>query len=216
MQEQEQEFSFKNLFFPLTNTKVIIWIVIIGFIVFFNMLFNNFVEDDLKYIINYPPVHQINLAVLFGPNDFNKGGQYRPLPATYFAILFSLFNSIPFFYHIIQLVLHTAVTFLIYLLFKKFIPKSTALLFSLLFLIHPMNVESVSYIAQTVSPIFTLFGLIAFFLLTKEKISTKNYIIGYFLLLLSILNKETGVIFIFLIFLYYYLFFKKINLKELT
>src|SRR5579872_6283974 len=183
--------SFVNRFFVnLFIKKAIFLIGTVGIIVFGNSLFNNFIEDDKKYIIDYPLVHQINLVATFGANSFNSAGQYRPIPATYFSILYSIFSTTPFFYHLLQIFLHITVAILLYLFFRKFLSKTFAFVGALVFLIHPIQVESVSYIAQTVSPLFSLFGLIPLLLFTKEKIATKEYVIGFLLLLLSLLTKE--------------------------
>lgn len=200
---QQQNFSFKKLLFPFTNVKAIFWITSIGCFAFANMLFNQFIEDDKKYIINYfPQLQHITLAFLFGPNSFNIAGQYRPLPATYFSLLYFFFTTTPFFYHIVQLILHIGVTILLYILFQKFLSRGVAFFGAVIFLIHPMQVESVAYIAQTVSPLLAIFGLSAFLTLTKKTVTSKDIWIGCLLILLTLLTKETGVIFIFLILLY--------------
>ncbi|HEX7042461.1 MAG TPA: hypothetical protein VF189_04380 [Patescibacteria group bacterium] len=209
----EPEFSFKSLFVPFTKIKAVLWIGFVGYLVFFNMLLNGFVEDDKKYIIDYPLVHTVNLIATFGINNFNIAGQYRPIPATYFSILYFLFGNISFFYHVLQLSLHISVAILVYLLFCKFLSKKISFFASLIFLVHPIQVESVSYIAQTVSPLFSLFGLIPLLILTKKVVSIKELFISYFLLLLALLTKETGIIFLFLILLYSFLFIKKSLLK---
>src|SRR5579872_2197126 len=105
-QEQENEFSFKDLFVPFTTLKAIHWIVIVGLIVYANMLFNGFVWDDKSYIIQNPELSHFNPIALFGHNMFNAIGQYRPIPAIYFAAIFAFFKDTPFFYHVPQLVLH--------------------------------------------------------------------------------------------------------------
>src|SRR6266480_2711004 len=116
MFNNEKIFSFKQFFNPLTTRKVIFIIAVLGFIVFGNALFNNFVEDDLPYIINYPLVHQLNIPFSFGENLFNEKGQYRPISATYFSLLYTLFGSSPFFYHFCQLSLHIINAIFLYLL----------------------------------------------------------------------------------------------------
>jgi len=65
-------------------------IFLIGIIIYFPIFFNGFVWDDLYFIINNPQVHQINIPELFGPSMFNSGPFYRPIPAVYFAIIYSL------------------------------------------------------------------------------------------------------------------------------
>lgn len=213
MTEQEknrEEFSLKNYFVPLSDAKALTWIIIIGFLVFANMLFNGFVWDDIGYIINYPPIHAINFPLAFTKNMFNTGSQFRPLPIIYFSFAYSVFGQTPFFYHLVQLVLHISNTIILFFLFKKFFKNPIALFLSLSFLIHPLQVESVSYIASIDNPLFFLFGLIAFSLGTKTGLSIKRILLIYSLILLSLLTKETGFVFIFLILIYRALYARKI------
>jgi len=200
-EHQEAEFSFKSLFVPLTTLKAIHFIVIVGIIVFFNMLFNDFVWDDTSYIIGNSQIHNINLMIAFGRNVFNIAGQYRPIAATYFSILYSLFGNLSFFYHFLQIILHIFCSILLYILFRRFLSSGIALFSALIFLIHPINVESVSYIAQTGNQLLLIFGLVPLLFLTRKNISIKLLITNFFLLLLSLLTKETGIIFLFLIIL---------------
>lgn len=211
--DQQKEFSFKNYFVPLTTTKAITWIVIIGLIVYFNSLFNGFAADDIPYIVNNQLTHILNIGIAFGINDFNKAGQYRPIPALYFSLLYSLFSIYPFFYHLIQIILHIVCTVLIYFLFRKFLSPVITLSICLAFLVHPINVESVSYIAQTVSPLLFLFGITAVLLSASKNLSNSKIIIIFLLLLLSLLTKESGVIFLFLVPLYQFFFTMKNRLK---
>jgi hypothetical protein len=51
MSKSEQDINFKSLFVPFTNLKATVIIFIIGFVSYFNMLFNGFVWDNLAYII---------------------------------------------------------------------------------------------------------------------------------------------------------------------
>ena len=214
MNKGEQEITFKSLFFPFTTKKAIVFIIIIGLAVFFNSLFNGFVGDDKSYIINYVPLHTINIPFLVGTNLFNIGGQYRPVPAIYFSILYALFSNMAFFYHSLQIILQIICTVLIFKFFNKFLSIGVAFFAALIFLVHPMNVESVGYIAQTVNPLFVLFGLIALFISIKKKLSVMELLVIFLLSLLSILTKETGVLFIALIIIYQ-LVFAGNNLKKL-
>ncbi|MGI0058651.1 MAG: tetratricopeptide repeat protein, partial [Nitrosotalea sp.] len=209
----EEEFSFKSYFIPLTTLKAINWIVIIGLIVFANMLFNGFVWDDKTYIILNQQVHSFDLARLIGNSLFNSGGNYRPIPALYFTTLYSLFRDYAFFYHFIQLIFHTINTVLLYLVFKKFFKNATAFFLSLIFLIHPIQVESVSYIASTTSTIFFQFGILAVLFLMQKKESIQKIIIIFTLLLLSLFTKETGFLFLIVVLLYKILFNRE-NVKK--
>ncbi len=212
-QHQEEDFSLKKFFVPLTTFKVIHIIVILGFIVFGNMLFNGFVWDDKTFILLNPEVHSINLSKLLGINLFNNLVYYRPIPAIYFAILYALFTTNAFPYHLLQLCLHIINAILLYVLFKEFFKKYLSVLLSLLFLVHPMQVESVSYIAQTVSPLYFLFGISGLLLIIRKGGNTNIFLLSL-LLLLSLLTKETGLVFLLLVNLYNYLY-RKVNQTKL-
>ncbi|HEX7042327.1 MAG TPA: tetratricopeptide repeat protein [Patescibacteria group bacterium] len=215
---EKDDFSFKNYFIPLTNSKVVTWIILIGVLVFFNMFFNAFVWDDRTFIQYNPDMLHLNLFYLLGPNMFNNisAGQYRAFIAIYFTFFHTFFGNNAFFYHIAQLTIHITNTILIFYFLKKFFRVPISFFLSLLFLIHPMQVESVSYIASSDNPLFTLFGLIALILSTKEELSYKQTILIFLLLILSIMSKETGIFFTFLVVIYRFLFLKKEKIIFLT
>jgi protein O-mannosyl-transferase len=210
---QEEDFSFNDYFVPLTTKKAIIFIIVIGLIVFFNMLFNGFVWDDIVFILHNPEIRIFNIAELIGPNIFNSSGFYRPIPALYFSITYSLFRDFTFFYHLLQLSIHIVNTILVFVLFKKFISKNLSFVLSLIFLIHPIQVESVSFIAATINPLYFLFGIVAFILCLKKDIDIKRIIAISILLLLSVLTKETGILFLLLILFYRAIFLRQHIIK---
>lgn len=206
---QEQEFSFKSLFIPITTFKAIQIIIIVGIIVFFNMLFNGFALDDLPYIVGNQDFHQLsNILDFFRTNIFNLEGQYRPIPAMYFYLLYNIFSNSTFFYHIIQLAIHIGNTFILFQIFKHFVGKRITLFLCLLFLVHPIQVESVSYISASDNPLFFLFGISAFYLSLETRVGWKRLIAIFFLLMLSLLTKETGILFILAVLAYRFIFKK--------
>lgn len=214
METQEQQLTFKSLFLPLTNVKSIMFILIIESVVFFNCLFNQFAFDDNDFIIRNPEMRRFDLLFSFGPNLFNKMGQYRPLPEAYFSFLYQILGNNPFPYHVLQLVFHFTCVVLIYLIFRKFFNTSFALLFSTIFLVHPINVESVSFIAQTVNPLLLLFGLITLFIVINLKQVNRFLALIPVFLLMGLFTKETAILFAFLILLYSFLYSRK-NLPNL-
>lgn len=125
-------FDFKAIFVPLTNVKALSIIIIVGFIVYGNMLFNGFVWDDKTYVVPSAKEYGLNLYQLFAHNPFNSFGYYRPIPATYFSLIHVVFGEHTFFYHLIQLSLHITNTVLFYFLISEFI-KNESLSFCLCF-----------------------------------------------------------------------------------
>lgn len=207
----DQDISFKDLFVPITSKKAIIIIAFVGLIVYFNMLFNGFVWDDLTYIINNPEIRNFNIISLFGQNSFNSSGYFRPIPAVYFSALYNLFGNSAFFYHFFQLSLHIIDTTLLFYIFRYFFKEKIALFLSLLFLIHPINVESVAYIGASQSELLLLFGGLAFYLSLKEKLKLMDVFLVNLLLVCAILTKEVSVLFFIVIYGYRLLFKMKLQ-----
>ena len=205
------EFSLKNIFVPLTTVKAIHWIVLIGLLVYANMLFNSFVWDDLFFIIQNAQIHTFNPATIFGQSNFNDPlyGYYRPIPALYYSLLYIFFQNSAFAYHFFQLLFHICNAVLVFILFNKFLQKKISFVLSLLFLVHPVQVESVSYISQIDSTLFFLFGLTALLLSMQSNVKIKRILLIYILLFLSILTKETGFLFLLIVLLYKMLIARK-------
>ncbi len=208
---KEQGLTFKSLFFPLTTKKIVAIITGVGFLVYFNILFNGFVWDDLTYIIGNTDLKPFYLLKLMGGNTFNSSGYYRPLPAIYFSILYNLFDNSAFFYHFIQLSLHVVCAILLFFIFRKFFKKTLALVIALIFLVHPINVESVAYIGASQSELYFLFGGLAFYLCLKDVLENKKIFFVHILLLLALLTKEVSVLFFFLIYFYRWLYKKGLS-----
>lgn len=211
----DEEISLKSYFVPLTVLKASVFIFLIGIVVFGNTVMNHFLWDDLGYIIQNPLVHTIDIGALFGKNIYNTAAQYRPLPALYFSIIYALFSNNQFFYHFLQIVLHCVNAILVLTLLRKFIDIKIAFIASLLFLVHPLQVESVSFIGATGNPLFFLFGIHALLLSTVKEISWKRLVGISCLVFLSLLAKETGILFVIVI-LSYSLFYRRKNLLPLA
>lgn len=131
------EFSFKNPFVPLTTIKAIVIILLVGFIVYGNMLFNGFVWDDIGYIVLSPTIHSLQLPVLIGINDFNNGWFYRPTQPIYYASLFFLFKDNAFPYHFLQLIFHCLNASILYLFLPAFLTRIYLFFYLLFFLSTP-------------------------------------------------------------------------------
>ncbi len=210
--------SFEKLFLPFTNKKAILWIIIIGFIVYANAMFNPFIADDQSQIVENPIIHSIiNFPYFFTGGSFNAGGgaagiYYKPLFSLMLSIIFTLFGPSPFFFHTAQLSLHIINAILVFFLCKKFLKRHFAFFLSLIFLIHPINSESVIYISGMQEPLFFFFGIIGLFLLMRNRITILSFFFTSVCLFLSLLSKETGILFV-LIAIVYALLFKRNLLK---
>ncbi len=216
--KQEEEFSLKQFFVPLTTLKAIHIIVIVGFIVFGNVLFNGFVADDFGQIVTNNSIHSAaNIPTFFTTSTFNQGNgisgdYYKPLLLTTFTLIHSIGGQNAFLFHLLQIILYIINAILVFILFKKFLRKEWALAISVIFLVHPINQEVGAYISDLQDVMFFFFGVLAL-LISSGKKSKYVELKVFSLLLLSVLSKETGIAFVFINIFYIFLF-RKDRLKE--
>jgi hypothetical protein len=221
MAQQEKELSFKDYFVPLTKLKAIHFICIIGLIVFCNSLFNPFILDDFPQIVSNPDIKQISSIPssfthsMVYPGSFSLLHMYyKPLLFTTYAFLYAPFGGNPFPFHLVQICLHLANAVLVFLLFSRFFKRGIAFFLGLIFLVHPLNSETVVYIANMQDTLFVFWGLSALLMVLSKPKKMKWLGIGT-LFLLSLLSKETGVVFILMAVIWSWII-KKINRKSLA
>ncbi len=213
-EQKEEEFSLKQYFVPLTTTKVIHFIIIIGIIVYFNSLFNGFVGDDYGQIVSNTVIQSVkNIPIFFRASTFTTGNglsglYYKPLLLTAYSIIYNLFGENAFFFHFLQVILFVTNTILVFMLFKKFINLHLAFVLSLFFLVHPINQAVAAYIATLQDTMFFFFGMLALLVTISNK-AKYSQLITFSLLVLSLLSKETGIAFVIINFLYIALFRKE-------
>ena len=215
MDNHKQAATFKELFSNLTTNKAISIIIVLGFLVYFNGLFNGFVGDDNSQLIDNAMVHSIaNIPRFFAGSTFNLdtgiqvGVFYKPLMQTVFTLIYSVFGEHVFFYHLFQLLLHILNSILLFLFFKFFLKPGWSLILSLIFLVHPINSESVLYISAIQEPLFFFFGILSLLVLVKFK-SDWYLVLSNVLLLASLFSKESGILFVLSSFLYLLIFDRK-------
>jgi protein O-mannosyl-transferase len=214
MKEPEQKFTLRDLFVPLTTKKVIVFLFIIGSIVFFNCLFNGFVGDDNGQIVNNYSIFSLaNIPTFFRISTFNLGNgisgmYYKPLLLTIYTMIGSTFGKSPLAFHSFQVFMYIINAVLVYLLFKRFIRQDLAFVLALIFLVHPINQETAAYISNLQDTVFFFFGMVGLLISTSKD---SKYLDAKVLLMLvfSLLSKETGAVFFLINLVYLFLFRKK-------
>lgn len=197
------------------NKQVLFTFLGIGLLVHFRVMFNGFVGDDSQQLYNYglvksiqdlPKVFMYHHVVLGSENSL-LGAYYKPLMLLYFYTIRAFFGLHPFFYHAPQVILAIINAFLVYLLFIKLLKKEISFFLALIFLIHPINQETVAYVSDIQDILYLFFGMTALLVMKEYKTRWQSIVIGL-LLLCSLLSKESGVLFFLVTVLYTLLFYK--------
>lgn len=203
------------------NKKVILLFIMLGltFLIYLPGLYGDYVFDDAANILENSKLAITSLdsnslkAVLLSGDAGPLG---RPVSMLTFALnhYFTGFN--PFYFKLTNLMIHLACGVLIYFLslivIKRVNLKNSyisqkkipylALLVSFIWLIHPLNLTSVLYVVQRMTSLSTLFGLSMLLVYCFWRFGDKNYFntiislfIMFFLFSLSLLSKESGILF---------------------
>lgn len=207
--------------------KTIRWTVyalfVLTFIFYGNSLKNGYALDD-RYVTVTNEAHPDNPRIAKGwkgiPEIFSTryvvGDQqdfdYRPIPLVTFAIEYQFFGSNAFVNHFVNVLLYALTCILLFLTLLKIVPSGNILfplLTSVVFLMHPIHTEVVDNIKSRDELLCFLFGLLSFFkfLNLRAGFSMKDFIYTFLFLLLSLLCKKTGFLFVFMIIMGVYFFF---------
>lgn len=130
---------------------------------------------------------------------------YRPVQILSYLFTTEFFGKEPIAYHLLNIFLHSLNGVLIFLLLLNLkIDRKMSFFTALLWLVHPIQTEAVSYMSATADALHTLFLLLALLLLAKEQ-SWWRVLISLFIFALGLLSKESAVVFPGLLLTYRYL-----------
>lgn len=175
-------------------------ILLLTIIVYSNSIQNDFIyqfDDDL-YVTNNPDIHAITGENL--KNIFTKSyvGLYLPLTMFVYMIEYQIFGLNPAPYHLVNLLIHLVNTLLVFLLIYRIKPHTyIASVVAFVFAVHPMHVESVSWISELKDVLFTMFylaGLLTYLHYIQNNRSKDIWLTAGFFIL-SLLSKTLAVSF---------------------
>ena len=135
-------------------------------LVYANTLRNQFTMDDGLYVLGNPQITQPSLQSLFSENKI--ASIYRPITFAAIALNWSLGETEPLGYHLLNLLLHAAVVWLLFLLLQEIFnghPQGINVAFAaaLLFAVHPIHTEAIASVmgrAELLAAGFLLAGWI--------------------------------------------------------
>jgi protein O-mannosyl-transferase len=132
---------------------------LVAFAVYASTIPFEFVYDDVSVILNNPRLHSLDNWREILVTSWWPRGLYRPLTSLTLAANWAAGGGAPSSFHLVNVLLHTAVTILVYLLGMRFLPVAGALAAALLFAVHPVHVEAVANLvgrAEVLASLFTI------------------------------------------------------------
>lgn len=168
-------------FLPSRTTRwaIVVFFAIIALVIYGGSLKNGFVRwDDGLLIYQNPAVMEMSWASLGRAFTTYDPELYIPVTLLSYKLDYVLGQGTPFLFHFQSLVLHIMNTLLVcWLVFLLFKHRSIAVIIGLLFLVHPLNVEAVSWASgrkDVLSTVFFLSSIIAFFYSREESDQSKK------------------------------------------
>lgn len=203
-------------------------ILLIGFGVYINSLPNKFVWDDEEMILNNPAIQSLShiwsnftsSAFFNSGGGVPLGGYYRPLPSFLYTIFWHWWGAEPTYFRLMQIFLHLIFLVLVFFTLKKLLylnkiatTSKIAAISTLLFAVHPANVETVQYVADLGSVLYPLFALFSFYLLIiaprpNRKMSVWLLALSALSIFIALLAQEGAIVMVVVAALYFTLFLR--------
>jgi len=212
VKEEANKFKPTSLISKTDKKNRILYIsiqILVTFGVYFITFQNNYTNwDDGKYVDENPlikPLDGETVKQMFTSDNLSHRywmGNYHPLTMLTLNVNYALAEkdeegkAKPFGFQLVNIILHIINTLLVFfILFKLVKDEKLAFFAALLFGIHTMHVESVSWIAERKDVLYTAFFLTSLYIYTlyAEQKKITLYIISFLLFVLSLLSKGQAV-----------------------
>lgn len=226
-----------KIIYKIKPIFILIFLLLFSFLIYFPGLHGDYVFDDIANIIDNKKIaisalDYENLKSAWYSGDAGPLG--RPISMLSFALNHYFTGFEPFYFKLTNLFIHLINGLLVFIISLKLFQWLShqyqrislqsavylACLVSLIWLIHPLNLTSVLYVVQRMTSLSTLFGLfaLAIYCIWRTRaitgLNTIFALCGVALSLLAcILSKESGILFIPLIYWVELIIFQAKNLQ---
>ncbi len=180
-----------------------------------------FIWDDYKYVVNNPDIQGFSLVNLKAVFTKYYIGNYAPLHLISYMLDYQLWGLNPAGYHFGNVLLHAINGFLVYRLFIKLeLPAIPALFGAVLFVLHPVQVESVAWVSERKNVLSAFFFLLALLTYIDYRKTDNNFVRSYLFSLTfftcALLSKSVAVVFPIVIVSYDYCYCRDIRPLKLA
>lgn len=176
-----------------------LFLVAVIFAVYCNIYDDAFLfDDDLLIRLNSYLRSWSTFGQLFTASTTEgahiAGGFYRPIQNILYFFVFQIWGEQPFGFHLLNVTLHVANACLAYRLALRlgFDPRA-ALFAVLIWALHPLHTEAITYMSGTADPLFVMFGLWGLNILFPKPTTLRIWL-SVPIFILALLSKETAVV----------------------
>lgn len=193
-----------------------LWVIptlfLVVFLCYWNSLHGEFQFDDSRLIrFNF------HLRDLSNWHEIFRSEMFRPLLAWSFALNYRLTGNDPFSYHLFNVLFHAIAVCLFYFFVSRqtnsrWLPVTSAILMA----VHPLNTESVSYIASRSTVLCSIFYFAALLSLDSHLRSPRRFVAALYVLLFLVgaTVKEEAAMIPIMGLLYQYFFFGRDTIRR--
>ncbi len=197
-----------------THIAICFIIIFITFCTYFNSLQNEFIDywDDNTYITGNELIKSLSfssLKLIYSSFFFTE---YYPVNLLSYAIDYHFWGLNPLGYHITNVFLHSLNAILIFKIITTILNRfPVASIATIIFIMLPVNVETVVWASERKNILSFLFFLVSFYLYIKyqKDENRHHYLVSIITYIFAILSKSSAVMFPFILFLYDFCFTKK-------
>lgn len=184
-----------------TGLIALILLLAAGLLAYSNSFGNQLFWDDDDVITNNAYIKDFSyLPEYFSQNLIAGSGQvtnyWRPLLLISFAADYHLFGLAPWGYHLTNLLWHVLAGWLLFLLFRRLGAKEwLAGAVSLLFILHPLQTEAVTYVAGRADPMAAALGVgvLLAYVYFRQRNEKKFLYLSLGAFILALLTKEQSI-----------------------
>jgi hypothetical protein len=148
-------------------------LVIATLTAYHNIFGNEFILDDRAFILDWDATRSVsNLpSMLWGAVPPGHEGVYRPFRGLYYTLSFMFFGVNPLWYHIQAVLVHLACTLLVfYIAWDLTGNRDAAVMTGMVFGVHTIHTEAVTYITTSFDEIGTLLMLASLLLYLRWRL----------------------------------------------
>lgn len=212
------------------DTKLIIagcFFLVVITLTYSNHFSNGFYFDDSHTIVSNSYIRDIGNIPLFFKDGSTSSSlpanqAYRPVVTTLNAIDYWIGGGLePFYFHLSIFICYAIQSLLMFFLFKNLLNMSyahkwnmyTAFFMTAFYALHTANAETINYVIARSDSFSTLCVIASLFLYQVSR--ARRYYLYLITMVVGIYTKQTGVVFVPILFLYILFFEEKVSLSGL-